>query len=226
MSDITAVQRWGLLAAQVTDDVHVSVPVGRAPRSRPGLVVHRRQQMPRTARVAGLPTVHPADAVVTSWSTLGRDVRREPAITAVRNRLVTPGLLRTALMKQVRAPGRAELGRLIDLLDAGCESELEIWGFLDVFDVPGLRHGKRQMWLRTPAGSFRLDIGYEAERTAIELDGRHFHASPAQRERDMRRDAALASIGWLTLRFSHRRLHDDVAGCRRDALSALAARRR
>jgi very-short-patch-repair endonuclease len=42
----------------------------------------------------------------------------------------------------------------------------------------------------------------------------------------MLRDAALASIGWLTLRFSHDRLHDDRAGCVRDALAVLAARRR
>lgn len=73
--------------------------------------------------------------------------------------------------------GRAALTRLIDQLTAGCESELELWGYLEVFDAPGLR-----------------------------------------------RDAALASIGWLTLRYSHERLHRDVAGCRRDTLAALAAR--
>jgi very-short-patch-repair endonuclease len=157
---------------------------------------------------------------------LDRRVRREPAITAVRNRVVTPASLHSVLADDVRLPGRAELAQLISLLDEGCESELEIWGFLGVFDVPGLRHGRRQMWLRTPARSFRLDIGYEAERVAIELDGRRYHSSAEQRERDMRHDAALASIGWLTLRFSHARLHDDISGCRRDALKTLAARSR
>ena len=45
------------------------------------------------------------------------------------------------------------------------------------------------------------------------------------RERDARRDAALASTGWLTLRFSYARLHSDIDGCRRETLAALARRR-
>jgi very-short-patch-repair endonuclease len=57
------------------------------------------------------------------------------------------------------------------------------------------------------------------------LDGYRFHSGRVQRERDMQRDAALAAAGWLTLRFSHARLHSDVEGCRRDTLAALAARR-
>jgi very-short-patch-repair endonuclease len=75
-------------------------------------------------------------------------------------------------------------------------------------------------------GAFRADIGYGAERVAIELDGATYHGDRTQRERDMRRDAAFASIDWVTLRFSHDRLHGDVEGCRRDSLATLAARRR
>jgi very-short-patch-repair endonuclease len=60
---------------------------------------------------------------------------------------------------------------------------------------------------------------------AFELDGHRYHGSRAQRERDMRRDAALAAIDWLAVRFSWERLHDDVSGRRRDALAILAARR-
>ena len=111
------------------------------------------------------------------------------------------------------------------MLDEGCESELEIWGYLGVFDVPGLRHGKRQLWVSTPAGRFRVDIGYEDERVAVELDGARFHADRDQRERDTRRDAAFAAIDWLTLRFTHDRLHADIPGCRRDTLATLSARR-
>jgi very-short-patch-repair endonuclease len=121
--------------------------------------------------------------------------------------------------------GRAQLSRLIDALNAGCESELELWGYLAVFDVPGLRHARRQKVVHVGRRSYPLDLAYDEERVAVELDGYRFHSSREQRERDMRRDAALASIGWLTLRFSHERLHEDVAGCRRDTLTAVAVRR-
>jgi very-short-patch-repair endonuclease len=59
---------------------------------------------------------------------------------------------------------------------------------------------------------------------AVELDGERYHSTPEQREHDRRRDVALASIDWVTLRYSHARLHGDVAGCRRDTLRTLAVR--
>jgi very-short-patch-repair endonuclease len=57
-------------------------------------------------------------------------------------------------------------------------------------------------------------------------DGSQYHAGEEQRERDRRRVAVLGTVDWLTLRYSHARLHSDVAGCRRDTLERLAAQRR
>jgi very-short-patch-repair endonuclease len=151
--------------------------------------------------------------------------QRGPAITAVRSRVTSTDELRSATARLVRLPGRRELLRLIDLLDAGCQSELEIWGYLSVFSSPGLDHARRQLSVHAGGRTYRLDLAYEAGRVAVELDGDRFHSTPEQRERDRRRDAALAAIGWVTLRFSHRRLHRDVAGCRRDTLQTLGRRR-
>jgi very-short-patch-repair endonuclease len=173
----------------------------------------------------GLPVVEPAVAVVRSWPMLPASERRAPAVAAVRDRLVAPSGLRAVAERAVGLEDRRGLLTLIGLLEAGCESELEIWGFLDVFDVPGLRHGVRQRLVSVRGTSYRLDLAFDEERVALELDGYAFHSTRRQRERDMQRDAALAAIGWLTVRFSHERLHNDVAGCRRDALAALAARR-
>ncbi len=41
----------------------------------------------------------------------------------------------------------------------------------------------------------------------------------------MRRDVALSTLGWLVLRFSHRRLHDDPHGVRAEVLATLEIRR-
>lgn len=77
-----------------------------------------------------------------------------------------------------------------------------------------------------PFGTIYLDRYFEEERLAVELDGAAFHGSPGQRERDIRRDAALAAIGIQVIRFSHQRLFADPEGVRRELLQILAARRR
>lgn len=224
LSHLTALRRWQLLP-RAPESVHVTVPFGRNPRSTDALVVHRTRRFPPVVRLDRLVTVAAEAAIATSWPILDVRERRGPAIEAVRSRLVNPVGLRAAVERLPRLEGRRDLLHLVDLLEAGCESELEIWGYLGVFDVPGLRHATRQRVLRVRGETYRVDLAYDDERVAVELDGDRFHSTPAQRERDRRRDAALASIGWLTLRFSHARLHDDVAGCRRDTLATLARRR-
>jgi len=224
LSHNTALRCWQLLDRDASD-VHVVVPARRCLRTQPALVVHRVARLPPLARSAGLLTVTPAAAAVASWPLLSADRRRAPVIDGVRKGLFLPADLRAAVAQQTRLAGRRELTDLIGLVEAGCESPLEIWGLTHVFAVPGLRHGVRQYVVRTPAGRYRVDLAYVAERVAVELDGWAFHSSRADRERDMRRDAALAAAGWLTLRFSFRRLHADVDGCRRDVVAALTARR-
>lgn len=225
LSHLSALRRWNIPTPE-TEQIHVTVPIGRHPIGRsPGLTVHRTRVRTRVRRVGGLLTVAAEVAVVRSWPLLSGSEQRAPAIAAVRRRLVTAPSLRATSEKACGMPGRAVLTRLIAQLEAGCESELELWGYLNVFDVPGLRHGVRQLDVVAAGRRYRLDLGYEQERVAVELDGYGFHSTREQRERDMRRDTALAAIDWVTLRFSHQRLHSDVAGCRRDTLTTLAARR-
>lgn len=59
----------------------------------------------------------------------------------------------------------------------------------------------------------------------VELDGRAFHTSPRQFERDRLRDAQLQRAGYRVLRVTFKRLHEDPAGVIDDirALIALAA---
>jgi very-short-patch-repair endonuclease len=79
----------------------------------------------------------------------------------------------------------------------------------------------------TVAGqTFFLDAAYEDVLLAVEMDGAAWHGSREQREKDIRRDALLATIGWQTLRFGHRRLTAAPEGCRRDVRDAYNARRR
>lgn len=224
LSHLTALWRCGLLDAP-PGQIHVSVPAARCPRPRAGVRLHRARRLPDWRTLRGLATARPAGAIAASWPLLSGADQRAPAIAAVRTRLVTPDELRREAERSPQLPGRAQFRSLVDLLAAGCESELEIWGLLDVFTVPGLDHAVRQRVFHIGSATYRTDLAYEKERVAVELDGERFHSSREQRERDRVRDAAFATIDWVTLRFSHARLHHDVVGVRRDTLQTLAARR-
>lgn len=191
-----------------------------------GIVVHRTRLHVPALMVGNARTVRPEWAIVGSWPLLRGSAGRAPAIVAIRKRLTTVDRVRAVAELNCRLRDRAELLALLDLIESGCQSELELWGYTKVFNVPELRGAIRQRTIVVAGEVFRLDLAYERERLAVELDGREYHAGATYWERDIARDLALATVGWQTLRLSHRRLTNDVAGCRRDVAAVLAARRR
>ena len=69
-----------------------------------------------------------------------------------------------------------------------------------------------------------LDAACEESMLAVEMDGAAWHGSRQQRERDIRRDSLLATVGWQTLRYSFTRLTRSPAACRRDIRAVNSAR--
>jgi very-short-patch-repair endonuclease len=189
-------------------------------------VVHRRDELvfqpPDVVTRAGCPVLRLEQCIVDSWPRLDSDLQRAPAIRAVAQRMTTPDRLRAALDTQPRLGGRRHLAHLIDLLAAGCRSELELWGYAHVF------RGLRLRWqVRLPLDgrSVYLDVFDEEAGVNFELDGRRFHGSIQDRERDLRRDALLAARGIMVVRFTHDRLRREPMEVRRQALAILASRR-
>jgi hypothetical protein len=224
ISHMSALRRWGLAVA-ATDDVHVTTVEGHRVRGVPGrLIVHRTRLPLSSLTNRGVRTVVPSAAAIGAWAASAE--RRAHVIGVVRGRQASPGELRACAQRATRLPRRKELLSLLDLLEAGCESELEISGLSRVFQAPGLGHGRQQFAVLAGGRTYRLDRAYEAERVAVELDGDRFHSTREQRERDRQRDVALATIGWLTVRFSHQRLTADPARCQRDLLAILGRRGR
>lgn len=121
---------------------------------------------------------------------------------------------------------RGALLQLAGLLADGCRSELEIWGCLNVLRGPGMPAFTQQHPVAVEGQRFVLDAACEEVKLAVEMDGAAWHGSRYQRERDIRRDALVASIGWQTLRFGYRRMTAATADCRRDILAVYTARRR
>jgi very-short-patch-repair endonuclease len=219
-----------LVMLSVIDDdggpLHVTAFNPRHPRGVAGrLTVHRTVLPLRAVWRNGLPVVGPAVSLVAAWPMLDDDAATAALLRGCRSGCISEGDLNDALRRARPARGVARLRHLAGLVSAGCESELEMWGYLHVFDVPGLRHAVRQRDIEVDGRRYRADMAYEQERVVVELDGRAYHASPQQWDRDIARDLALARAGWQTVRLSHRRLTTDIEGCRRDLLEVLAVRR-
>lgn len=232
LSHLDTLDLWGYPIPGRTiaeSPVHVSKGPG-APVRVPGLEVHRRRDFGSLALVELRPhrlvTVEPEQALVESWSLLPERDRRAPLIVGIRDRRTTAERIRRALARQPTVAGRAQMRRLVDLVESGCHSELELWGHSQVFSTPGLRHARRQHPVKVAGRTFYLDRYYEEEMVDFEMDGAAYHGSPGQRERDIRRDALLATQGILAVRFSHQRLFGDVEGVRAEAEGILRIRRR
>jgi hypothetical protein len=229
LSHSSALAAWRV--AEDAGPVHVSVPAGRRALRSPGLVVHRVQDLV-TDRLGPLPVTPLPRTLVDSWGWAhGRQGHRRAVeraraavIQTLRDRRVGAARLRAEAARRPALPGRGALVTLVDLVEQGCQSELEIWGVREVLQGPGMPCFVQQHHVVLPTGVVRLDAALPELKVAVELDGAAFHGSADARERDTRRDVALAALGWVVLRFSYRRLTREPEGCRREILQVCRAR--
>jgi hypothetical protein len=233
LSHITALALHGLVDNEVTK-LHVTVPGERRVRSSRWLRVHRSRGPVEVVRARELPVTPVARSLIDTWGDAHSaramrgfaGVAREAVLRATRGRHATAAGLTAQLDTRPELPGRSALIELLELIAGGCESELEIWGVMHVLPgPPEVPVWFQQHPVRLPDGRWvRLDAAYPDARVAVELDGAAFHGSRAARERDLRRDNALAALGWVVLRFSYARLMADPEGCRREIVAVVARR--
>ncbi|SHF90762.1 DUF559 domain-containing protein [Geodermatophilus nigrescens] len=231
LSHGTALAVWRVLP-DVRGPVHVSVPAERrALRSR-GLVVHRAHDLDPD-RLGPFPVTSLPRSLVDGWgwangrrgSRRAVDQLRGAVIGTLRDRRVPSAHLHVEVERRPALPGRRALEELLRLVDQGCQSELEIWGVRHVLTGSGMPRFVQQHPVTLGSGrTVHLDAAVPELRIAVELDGAAFHGSAEDRERDTRRDVELAALGWVVLRFSHRRLTTEPDACRREILRVCRAR--
>lgn len=228
LSHLTALDLWGVRRQAAGEPVHLTVPASTGLRPRPGFAVHQRDaftpEPPQALWRAGLPVTRLDRSLVDSWPLLPPVDRPDPVIRSVNDRLTTPDRISAAVAELPRLTGRADLRTLLDRLAAGCHSPLEIWGHDHVFTGPRMPRFRRQVRIDVGGRSCYLDVYAERERVDFELDGGTTHGDPRQREIDLRRDALLATLGILVVRYAHRRLVREPAEVRREILAILASR--
>ncbi|TFV74264.1 DUF559 domain-containing protein [Blastococcus sp. CT_GayMR20] len=236
LSHLSALTATGLIAPS-SGPLHVTVSVKASPRGAKHVLAHRSDRRVTTIRCGRLEALEPCRSLVDAWAwshvpRRNADARKETAVVrqvaieGVRSGDFRWAALRAESDRRPLHPGRQTLLRLLDLLAGGCESELEIWGATRVLPgPPQLPRWVQQHPVRLGDGRWvRLDAAYPEARVAVELDGAAFHGSRTPRERDLRRDSALAALGWVVLRFSFERLMRDPEGCRREIVAVVRGR--
>lgn len=235
LSHLTALAVWqlpgGPAPGPAPGPVHVLVPAGiQRRRGGPAIRVHRRRGFtvdgPTVVIRSGLPTSRVEVAVVDSWPLLAADARRAAVIAAVAERRTTPERLRGVADGNLNLPGRLELFRLVSRLELGCRSELELWGYDHVFTGPGLPAIEWNVPVRIGGRTVYLDAYCRSARVNFGLDGGRWHSSARDRERDARRDAALAALGIMVVRFTHAQLTGSPDLMRAQIRAIVAARLR
>lgn len=226
LSHTTALAVWG--HRPLEQPVHLTVPQRMRRAGAAGLVVHRRKNFDPDSNQCverrGLRITTLARTVIDSWPLLPPAERRPLALDLARRGLVTAEGLDQALAERPNVAGRRILRQTIDLIADGCQSELEAHGVLNVFRHRSLPPSVGQFRIPLPTGSIHLDRAWPEVKLAVELDGARYHTSPEDRQRDLARDAALAALGWIVLRFTFADVLRDAKGVRARVLEVYKIR--
>jgi len=174
----------------------------------------------RTRRIRrGLPCVGVEDTVL-DLSNVSTKRATVGWVTAVaQRRLTTPSRIAAALARRERVANRALLEKLINDVDAGVHSVIE----LDYVDRVERAHGLSTARRQVHAGSTRewVDNLYEDYGLIVEIDGRRRHADAF---RDRVRDNNNLRAGHPTLRYGPEAVFVEPCGVAREVAGQLRCR--
>jgi very-short-patch-repair endonuclease len=210
----TAASMWGFVPAAVggsaafearegTIDVTV---VGRHARPRPGIRLHRTDQLMRAdlSHLEGIPLSSPARALLELAAVIESERELELALhEAIALRLATIEEVQTVLARYPQRPGCALLATLADprrrlsATDSGGAERLH--RLIRRSGLPDPKSGAR-------VGRWPLDFFWPEAALGAEVDGYDFHSTLPRVERDHRKDHDVRELGVLLLRFTGRQV--------------------
>jgi hypothetical protein len=193
--------------------IHVAIDRHRHLVEPPGVRLHRASDFGERARWnLGPPRIRYEDAVLD----VAADAKSD--LDALGVLAQACGSRRTTALRLLETlTGRARIARrdwlrsvLMDVTEGTC-SVLE-HGYLTRVEAPhGLPRGRRQRPAESTRGRVYRDVDYEEVGLIVELDGRVFHESVEDRDRDLDRDLDAAVERRETLRVGYGQVFD--RGC-------------
>jgi hypothetical protein len=210
--------------------LHVAVAPGRNLRPLPRIVVHRTPDFDKRAELdRSPPAIRLEHALI---DVICDDLGREdvPAAFAALARVcatrrTSPERIQRTLASRRRVTGRHTLEAMLDDVRDGACSVLERGYLHRVERAHGLPVGARQTHSTATGGTTYQDVRYREQGVIVELDGRAFHDSPFDRDRDALRDLAeLSRSGLVTTRVTYGLVYGDA--CRTARLIADLLRQR
>ncbi|WP_169746722.1 endonuclease domain-containing protein [Demequina silvatica] len=223
VSGVAAMFLWGFVE-EPPETIEIVLPHPEHPYPPKWIRVRRLSYRPPTTRIGRATVLGPDLAVIHGFGGLARGDRSSAVHRAFRSGFTTPRAIRDALERVPRCTARRELLRRVDAAERGAESYLEEVGLRRVFNTGEFARFLRQHRVMAQGEFFRLDMYDPSTMTAVELDGAASHASPQQRQRDLRRDALLAGIGIQTLRLTYEDITERPEQCRARVREVLEAR--
>ena len=208
LSHVSAAALWGIWAmkenrekeSRQPGEIHVSV-LGTTTRSRPGVRVYRRRELPSEDRTLcdRIPVTSPARTLVDLGSRLSRAQLEAAVNEADRLGLIDPESLRSFVDRHRGSHGVSTLRKLLDRRTFSLtDSELER-RFIRLVERAGLP----SPWTQQRVNGFRVDFYWPDLGLVVETDGLRYHRTATQQARDRQRDQAHTSAGLTSLRFTH-----------------------
>jgi very-short-patch-repair endonuclease len=186
---------WHGLTRFAPEVIEVTVPRNSNGRCRAGSRLRRRDLAPTDVvernglRVTALPLT-----VVEAAARRGGGAKLMDS--ALQRHVELPQLWRAHLRNKGRH-GSPAARRLLQAASDGARSEAER------LLVKLLRDNGITGWKANyPVGGYKVDVGFPAQRVAIEMDGWAFHSSQEDFQNDRERQNKIALLGWQVLRFT------------------------
>ncbi|MEP7054526.1 MAG: hypothetical protein ABI912_04690 [Actinomycetota bacterium] len=218
---VSAMAHRGLIVPHGSLAAHVAIPHDRSLRNQRLLRVHRYADEAATS-VHYMPSSGRATAIVEAFGCVGPACRRQLILENVQDRRVLAADVRAAAVPGSRAI--RSLLHLLDYIDAGCRSELEIKVLRSIVRRFNLPEPELNYEVRLRAGTVRFDAAFVDHKLALEADSEEWHFSAPDRPRDLRRDVLLAGQGWQTLRITNERMRVEPAWIGKMLKDTLLAR--
>lgn len=202
----------------------IVVPHGQHLLPAPHLRVRQVGPLSESSWRHGVRCTTPAFATLDAWHRSTRSRRLDVLYGALWQRVSSPADLFPVLDSLPRIADRTKLIDCLHWFARGATSPLEVLAHSTVFVGRQFEAFELQAELQVGGRRAVADMLHRAARVVVEFDGSAYHDLPQVRARDRRRDADLASAGFLTLRFGWSDLRERPEWCR-ERVSAVVRQR-